>query len=470
MYKLKYVTLAAVILSCCGMTSCGDNYPEAQDAPYATDLLSIKIVNAGPAQNETFVGKIDEENKMVNFPRMDTTSNFSALKIEAQVSAGATVQKTVYDFSMDPEDTYKTLVLRVSNHTRYKDYFIKVRKLVELYGADFEKVKVSSFTGDTRYQYYNKELVRGADFDGTHVLIVARNETTPHLLKVSDLQAGKQIPIQLDLTGVSGGTFAYNMGALANGHVYLASLSGGKPSPLKIYYWDTPTSKPEVIANINIADIPGAGDRHGDNMSLNIDKDGNGYIFFGDNGSTEILRFTVTGHKTIGNPTILPSNKEMTANMSMYRIEATSEYLLSGLRFPVALTDEMGNVKYQLSKDHIAAESIGARIFTFNKARYLLTCTVGFGSKTKTTPTMNLYDITKGNTVQEALERFTAADTHNPVYSFILGGTFTGAPGVNTNYFIERDADGNDVKLYLFASRVNSGFVICELPAAADED
>ena len=470
MYKLKYVTLAAVILSCCGMTSCGDNYPEAQDAPYATDLLSIKIVNAGPAQNETFVGKIDEENKMVNFPRMDTTSNFSALKIEAQVSAGATVQKTVYDFSMDPEDTYKTLVLRVSNHTRYKDYFIKVRKLVELYGADFEKVKVSSFTGDTRYQYYNKELVRGADFDGTHVLIVARNETTPHLLKVSDLQAGKQIPIQLDLTGVSGGIFAYNMGALANGHVYLASLSGGKPSPLKIYYWDTPTSKPEVIANINIADIPGAGDRHGDNMSLNIDKDGNGYIFFGDNGSTEILRFTVTGHKTIGNPTILPSNKEMTANMSMYRIEATSEYLLSGLRFPVALTDEMGNVKYQLSKDHIAAESIGARIFTFNKARYLLTCTVGFGSKTKTTPTMNLYDITKGNTVQEALERFTAADTHNPVYSFILGGTFTGAPGVNTNYFIERDADGNDVKLYLFASRVNSGFVICELPAAADED
>lgn len=470
MYKLKYVTLAAVILSCCGMASCGDNYPEAQDAPYATDLLSIKIVNGGPSQNETFVGKIDEENKMVNFPRMDTTSNFSALKIEAQVSAGATVQKTVYDFSMDPEDTYKTLVLRVSNHTRYKDYFIKVRKLVELYGADFEKVKVSSFTGDTRYQYYNKELVRGADFDGTHVLIVARNETTPHLLKVSDLQAGKQIPIQLDLTGVSGGTFAYNMGALANGHVYLASLSGGKPSPLKIYYWDTPTSKPEVIANINIADIPGAGDRHGDNMSLNIDKDGNGYIFFGDNGSTEILRFTVTGHKTIGNPTILPSNKEMTANMSMYRIEATSEYLLSGLRFPVALTDEMGNVKYQLSKDHIAAESIGARIFTFNKARYLLTCTVGFGSKTKTTPTMNLYDITKGNTVQEALERFTAADTHNPVYSFILGGTFTGAPGVNTNYFIERDADGNDVKLYLFASRVNSGFVICELPAAADED
>ena len=470
MYKLKYVTLAAVILSCCGMTSCGDNYPEAQDAPYATDLLSIKIVNAGPAQNETLVGKIDEENKMVNFPRLDTASNFSALKIEAQVSAGATVQKTVYDFSMDPEDTYKTLLLRVSNHARYKDYFIKVRKYVEIFGVDFEKVKVSSFAGDTRYPDYTSGSTRCADFDGAHVLVVARTKTAPHLLKVSDLQAGKQIPIQLDLTGVSGGTFPYNMGALANGHVYLATLSGGKTSPFKIYYWDTPTSKPEVIADINIADIPGAGARHGDNMSLNIDKDGNGYIFFGDNGSTEILRFTVTGHKTIGNPTILPSNSDMTANMSMYRIENTSQYLLSGLRFPVALTDEMGGVKFQLNKDHIAAESIGARIFTFNKARYLLTCTVGFGGATKATPTMNLYDITKGSTVQEALEKMDAAKDQKPVYSFILGGTFTGAPGVNTNYFIERDADGNDVKLYLFASRVNSGFVICELPAAADED
>ena len=160
----------------------------------------------------------------------------------------------------------------------------------------------------------------------------------------------------------------------------------------------------------------------------------------------------------------------MTASMSMYRIENTSQYLLSGLRFPVALTDEMGGVKFQLNKDHIAAESIGARIFTFNKARYLLTCTVGFGGATKATPTMNLYDITKGSTVQEALEKMDAAKDQKPVYSFILGGAFTTAPGVNTNYFIERDADGKDVKLYLFASRVNSGFVICELPAAADED
>ena len=470
MYKLKYIAFAALVLSCCGMVACGDSYPESHIEPYATDLLSIKIVNAGPDQNETLIGKIDEENKMVSFPRLDTASNFSAIKIEAEVSAGATVQKTEYDFSMDPEDTYKTLLLRVSNHNRYKDYFIKVRKHVDIYGADFKYVKVNEFTGDRRYADYAGSLTRGADFDGTHVLVVTRSATRPHLLKVSDLQADKRIPIPLDLTDVSGGTFPYNTGALANGHIYLASLSGGKASPLKIYYWDTPTSKPEVIANINIASIPGAGARHGDNMSVNIDKYGNGFIFFGDNLSTEILRFTVTGHKTIDNPTVLPSNPNMTTSMSMYRIEDTSQYLLAGLRFPIALTDETASVKYQLKKDNIAAESIAARIFTFNKARYLMTCTVGFGGSTKTTPTLNLYDITKGRTVQEALERFDTGDNHNPVYSFILGGAFVTAPGVNTNYYIERDANGNDLKLYLFASRINSGFVICELPAAVDED
>lgn len=68
---------------------------------------------------------------------------------------------------------------------------------------------------------------------------------------MSELKKGEIKPIMLDLTGVTGGTYSYNMGALTNGHVYIASLSGSQASPLKIYYWDTPTSKPEVIAMIS---------------------------------------------------------------------------------------------------------------------------------------------------------------------------------------------------------------------------
>ncbi|ETD17592.1 MULTISPECIES: DUF4623 domain-containing protein [Prevotellaceae] len=469
MYKFKYIAMVVAVLGCCA-ASCGDNYPESQDEPYATDLLSIKIVNAGAAGNETVEGKIDEENKMIDFPRLDIATNFSALKIEAKVSEGASLQQTEYNFSMDEEDTYKTLLLRVTNHNRYKDYFIKVRKRIPVYGADFKNVTVYNFSGDNLYPDYTALSTRCADFDGNYVLVVTRSATKPHLLKVSDLKEGKSLPISLDLTGVSGGTFPYNMGALANGHVYMASLSGSKASPLKIYYWETPESQPETIANINIATIDGAGARHGDNMSLNIDKNGNGYIFFGDNASAEILRLTVTAHKTVSDPIALPSVSGATACMGIYRIEETSQYVFSGVRTPVMLTDESASVKYTMGKDHTAAEGISPRIFTFNKSRYLIVCTAGLGSASKATPALYIYDISKGNTVEEALAKFDEAGNYNPIYSFILGGAGNGAPMAQTNYYVERDADGNDVKLYVFASRANSGFVICEFPIAKEED
>ena len=40
---------------------------------------------------------------------------------------------------MDEETTEKTQILRIKNHNRYKDYFIRVRKKVPVFGADWEK-------------------------------------------------------------------------------------------------------------------------------------------------------------------------------------------------------------------------------------------------------------------------------------------------------------------------------------------
>src|SRR3712207_4381498 len=128
----------------------------------------------------------------------------------------------IYNFLMDEADAFKTLVVRVKNHNRYKDYFMKVRKRIPVYGADFDQPTLYNFSGDHLYADYRSLLTRCGDFDGQHVLVVSR-ATKPHLLKVSDLKQGKIAPIMLDLTDVSGGTYAYNMGALANGHVYLAT-------------------------------------------------------------------------------------------------------------------------------------------------------------------------------------------------------------------------------------------------------
>lgn len=471
MFKfIKNIGLWGMALSCCLM-SCGDDYPESRIESYATDLTSIKILNAGADGSTVVEGVVDEEAKTINFPRLDVATNFSALQVEATVSEGAKLEKEVYDFSMADEDADKTLILRVVNQKRYKDYFIKVRKNIPVYGADFEKGKVYNFSGETIYPDFTSLLTRGAAFDGQYVLIVTRAANKPHLLKVSDLMNGETKPLPLDLTDVSGGTYPYNQGALANGHVYIATLSGSKFSPLKIYYWDTPTSKPEVIANIGISGIPGAGARHGDNMSLSLDKNGNGYVFFGDNASTEILRLTVTDHKTVSDPVVLPSSPNATAFMNINRVENSSLFVWSGIRVPVTLTDESVGVKYVLNPENLPVEGIDPRIFYFNNERYLMVCTAGLGSSTKATPAIYVYNITKGATVEEALKIFDEGENHNPVYQCILGGSGNAAPSAQTGYYVEKDEQGKDVKLYLFGARADSGFAICEFPIKQqDED
>ena len=470
MYKLKNIGLAAAVMMVATLASCGDNYPGSMDSPYDTDLLAIKILNAGEKGDQVVEGTIDEEKKEVNFPKLDTLTNFSALRLEAKLSDGAQLDKTEIDCKMAPDDEQKKLIIRVQNHNRYKDYFMTVRKHIPSWGAEFKNATVYSFAGDHRYEDFKTLDTRGADFDGQHVLVVARTDNKPHLLKVDDLKAGNINRIPLDLTGVSGGTFPYNMGALANGHIYMATLAGGKPSPLKIYYWETPTSKPEVIFHSTVQDIPESGKRYGDNMSLNLDKNGDGYIFFGENTAQNILRLTISNHKNVSEPTILPADPKMKVSMNIYRYENTSDYLYSGLAMPITLSSNAAQKKFSLSAANQPAEAVAARAFMFNNKRYLITCAAGLGSASKATPTLYVYDISKGSNLAEALERFEAASQHEPVYSFILGGAGNTAPSPCTNFYIERDANGKDAKLYLFASRAESGFVIVEAPIAQDKD
>lgn len=469
MHKLiRNIGFLTVLLGL-GLVSCDEDYPKSHIAPYDTEILSIKIVNAGADGNTVVEGTIDEDNKMINFPRLDMTTNFSAISLEAKLSEGATLQNSVLDFSMDEETASKTLVLRIVNQKRYKEYFIRVRKRIPVYGADFEKPMVYDFSGDHIYPDYGSLMTRCASYDGEHVLVVSR-KTAPHLLKVSDLKSGEIKPIMLDLTGVTGGTYSYNMGALVNGHIYIATLSGSQASPLKIYYWDTPASAPEVVANINVADIPGAGNRHGDNISVNIDKNGNGFIFFGDNASTKFLRLTVSNHKTIDSPKVLTSSSDAGMVTNVFRIEDTDQYVWSGLRLPVTLVDESLGEKYKMNKDHLAIEAVAPRIFTFNDERYLMVCTAGHGSASKATPSLVVYNLTKGSTVEEAMQKFDEGDSHNPDYTFILGGSGNGAALAQTDYHIEKDANGKDAKLCIFGSRTDSGFVICEFPIKQEEE
>lgn len=73
MKNILYFISAAAI--CTGMfTACEDNLPESRDFPYETNLVSIKIVNAGADGNTVVEGTIDENKKEITFPKLDKDS------------------------------------------------------------------------------------------------------------------------------------------------------------------------------------------------------------------------------------------------------------------------------------------------------------------------------------------------------------------------------------------------------------
>lgn len=452
------------------LVSCEEKLPENKVYPYETQLISIKILNAGADGNAVVEGTINQDKKEITFPKLDKDSPFDQLRVEATVSEGAEITETVYDYSMEEGIASKTQVIRIQNHQRYTDYFMTIKRRIPVYGADFETPVEYKFLDASKIPGGTGSVSRCADFDGEHVLIVKR--TPPYVLKYEDLKAGKIEPQELDMTGVEGGTFPVNCGFLANGHIYIASLSGAAVSPLKIYYYETPSSKPEVIGNFT--NIPGADARHGDMLSANIDKNGDGYIFFGSSGSKDFIRIKVSGHKTTSEPTVLASNANATANTYVYRIEDTDKYLWSGLRLPVTLSDENvtpGGASLPLDDNILPKESVAARMFTFNQERYLMACVAKFGSASKVTPTLDVYNLTKGANAEEAMENFKAAESHKPDYSAIIGGdSGNTAPGISTNYHIVKDSNGNDEKLIIFGYRMNTGFVITELGIKKEED
>lgn len=452
------------------LVSCEEKLPENKVYPYETQLISIKILNAGADGNTVVEGTINQDKKEITFPKLDKDSPFDQLRVEATVSEGAEITETVYDYSMEEGIASKTQVIRIQNHQRYTDYFMTIKRRIPVYGADFENPVEYKFLDASKIPGGTGSISRCADFDGELVLIVKR--TPPYVLKYEDLKAGKIEPQELDMTGVEGGTFPVNCGFLANGHIYIASLSGAAVSPLKIYYYETPSSKPEVIGNFT--NIPGADARHGDMLSANIDKNGDGYIFFGSSGSKDFIRIKVSGHKTTSEPTVLANNANATANTYVYRIEDTDKYLWSGLRLPVTLTDENvtpGGASLPLDDNILPKESIAARMFTFNQERYLMACVAKYGSASKVTPTLDVYNLTKGANEEEAMENFKAAESHKPDYSAIIGGdSGITAPGICTNYHIVKDSNGNDEKLIIFGYRLNTGFVITEFGIKKEED
>lgn len=443
--------------------ACSEDFPDNVESSQYTVLESIKILNAGADGNTVVEGRIDENTKTVWFPRLDPDTDVSAIRFEATMSDGAKLDKEEYSFEFDEGSDSETIVVKVMNEPRFREYYVELRLNVPVFGADFQKFTAYDHSGNDLgapvYPTFASHLTRGSGFDGEHVLIVTRHEMGSHLLKVDDLKNGEVNPIKLNMTGVSGGIFPVNRGEIIDGHIYVINLSG--QWGLKVYHWENPEDEPEIIVEANPANIDGAGDRHGDNYSMNLDENGNGYIFLGANNKTSILRFTIKNWTELTETKVLETHPGVSNVMTYNQVEDTDEYLLSGYDTKnIYLVDSESSLSYTLSSDEIDSQGVGARVVSFNGERYLM---LAISPRYSGNPVLYVYDITRGSTIKEALQIFEESG-NKAIFSYSLGGSQNIAPGTDTGYKVLKDAEGNDSILRLYAASNNAGFVVIDIP------
>ena len=442
--------------------ACSESYPDNVESSNYTVLESIKIVNGGANGNTVLEGKIDENKKTVWFPRLDPETDLSAIRFEATMSAGAKLDKEEYAFDFEEGKDSKSITVKVMNEPRFREYHVELRLNIPVFGADFKSFTAYDHSGndlgDPIYPTFSGSLTRGSGFDGEHVLIVTRHAMGSHLLSVEDLKNDVVNPIKLNMTGVAGGTFPVNRGDIINGHTYIKNLSG--KWGLRVYHWENPGDEPELILEDNPANIPGSGSRHGDNYSMDLDENGNGYMFMGDNDVTSILRYTIKNYTEVSDPKVLDTHPGLSNIITYNQIEDTDDYLLSGCwdTKNIYVVNNESSLSYTFESPD--KQSVGARIFSFNGERYLM---YAISPRRSGNSVLYVYDITRGKDTIEALELFDEGDK-TPLLQYSLGGSFNTAPGTDTGYKVIKDAQGKDSILRLYAASNDAGFAVIDIP------
>jgi hypothetical protein len=329
-------------------------------------------------------------------------------------------------------------------------------------GINFSAPIIHDFTVNTTlYPSFTAEFTRSSDFDGEWVLIVDRNE--PKVLRAADILANNTvsaIPLQTDHLAVETGveTFAISSGQLSHGHIYICNLAG-TGEKLRVYYYDTPTSAPQKVVEWTNTIT-----RFGDNITVNLDENGNGYAYFvRQDPGDKIARFEITNFTTFSTePTFIdPSinvsyyaNYNQVGNANSYLLTSTTTSMVRLLDKDGAKIHEVEIVPNQGGAD--AKMGTDAHIVEYNKGRYLVMTS---GKRYAYNPASSLfvYDITEGFDLVSSLVKF--GENHpEPMYSYAMDAAFSTASSANTAWAIV------DNKLVLYTAAPHCGFALIEFP------
>ncbi|MDD4589641.1 MAG: DUF4623 domain-containing protein [Parabacteroides sp.] len=434
--------------------------------PQSTPILSKLSVRTASGDTVSAVVDLDENVVYLNTPNETEVTFNSITTIPARAEY---VFSNLTDKKLNKSNPGKLSLDFLGLTAEYSISFDKSPAA----GMNFLSPIIHDFTTKTTvYPDFAAEMTRSADFDGKYILLVSRQDgINPKLLKASDILAdAPTTPIMLSTVGIAGGTYVISSGRLSHGHIYICNLSTGladtDAGKLKLYHYASPTSTPELILDFNGIIDAGTNTkstgRFGDNISLDLDEDGNGYVYFAHQTAGEILRFTITGFTTVSEPLLMHPSTTATYYACYNRVGTDNEYLYtSTVASVIQLMDKDGAVLGEINKlKHVdmgdATHGTDAHIISYNKGRYLVMTTAKQQSSWAN-PTLFIYDITEGFNTVAALVNFKATSP-NPVYTYQLGTATQSACAGITAYAI---VDG---KLCILAAGPKAGMVLIEFP------
>ncbi len=207
---------------------------------------------------------------------------------------------------------------------------------------------------------------RGAGFNGNHVYVASRqNGDHVYYWEVANLGAG---PAELDLAGVSGGTFTLSDVTVTGNHVFVSNMAfvGGV---FKVYHWSDNAGVSSVLL-----EYPNTPARLGDAITVIGNPADQAHLYASGHGTKDIYRWTIE-NGVINNTTPEVITFDQVENVNFARITAApgpeGYHLLSGPLFGVMLLDADLNVLDEIGPDFFQHWPMYAQVFDFGGKRYL---------------------------------------------------------------------------------------------------
>ncbi|MBS4062744.1 MAG: DUF4623 domain-containing protein, partial [Bacteroidetes bacterium] len=255
---------------------------------------------------------------------------------------------------------------------------------------------------------------RGAGFNGTHVFVASRqNGNHVYYWDVNNPSAD---PLELDLTGVTGGTFTLSDLNVVGNHIFVSNMVfvGGV---FKVYHWNGVAAQPTVLLEFT------SDARLGDAFTVIGDPATSALLVASGHATKNFYAWEiVNGAIPNTTPTIYTIN-EIEINASFGRLTKVPNenmFIASGSGMGVLLLDNQMNVLAQVPKAWFPWWAMYSQVFHSSGQRYLAY------SHVKSPPNENMLyvlDISEGATVAEALQILAASTFADKVVHTLNLGT-----------------------------------------------